>query len=553
MLLPNLPVSMTMPPPPPGSLPPHPDAAGDVRPGWLDAGPRRDSGEWFAGLSGGHVASGGRRRGKPAWRRRLDMVIGRSSPITASLAAHALVLIVLALVITARKRAEQITLDLSFASEEVVESDATGVQIAAVPDSEESEPEPPDPDKASETAEPVSAPLETPEPSDEGRGATPEVVVQRVPLGTLLEGRDEGRRAEFIQAFGGSDETEAAVARALAWLARQQIKPGRPQAGLWSLKGPYADGGTQENQLAATAMALLAFQGAGNTPAAGRYKDAVTKGWSALVRHQGPDGRFEFPDMPHQHALYAHAMATYALCELFGMTHDPVHAAPAAAALRYAIDAQGPNGGWRYAPGDLGDMSVTGWYVMALKSGEIAGLDVPAETFDRLEEFLDSVSLDGGARYGYQRYSKLKPAVGFTPAVSAEGLLARQFLGWNRDDPRMIAGVEGLLAEAPLDWDNAKNVYAWYYVTQVIHNVGGDSWVRLNEGLTSVLPDKQLAKGREHGSWDPSLDQWGPHGGRLFMTCFCTWMLEVYYRHLQLYETVAPVRINQVQHVAPVA
>jgi hypothetical protein len=116
----------------------------------------------------------------------------------------------------------------------------------------------------------------------------------------------------------------------------------------------------------------------------------------------------------------------------------------------------------------------------------------------------------------------------------------------------MIAGVEGLLVEAPLDWDNAKNVYAWYYVTQVIHNVGGDAWARWNEGLTSVVPDKQLAKGREHGSWDPSLDQWGPHGGRLFMTCFCTWMLEVYYRHLPLYETVAPVRINQVQHVAPV-
>ena len=41
--------------------------------------------------------------------------------------------------------------------------------------------------------------------------------------------------------------------------------------------------------------------------------------------------------------------------------------------------------------------------------------------------------------------------------------------------------------------------------------------------------------GREKGSWDPSLDKWGPHGGRLFVTCMCTFMLEVYYRHMPIY------------------
>ena len=30
-------------------------------------------------------------------------------------------------------------------------------------------------------------------------------------------------------------------------------------------------------------------------------------------------------------------------------------------------------------------------------------------------------------------------------------------------------------------------------------------------------------------------DQWGQHGGRLYTTCLSIYMLEVYYRHLPIY------------------
>ena len=55
-------------------------------------------------------------------------------------------------------------------------------------------------------------------------------------------------------------------------------------------------------------------------------------------------------------------------------------AEPARRALAYALAAQGPNGGWKYEPGQPGDMSVTGWYMMALKSAQMAGLEVPKGT-----------------------------------------------------------------------------------------------------------------------------------------------------------------------------
>lgn len=469
-----------------------------------------------------------------SWLERLDAWVRQSPPFSISLSAHVVVLLLLALIIYRRERPQRIALDLSFASEMVVdEHDEKGVPIVA-PEEPEQEPE----EQVAETKEPptedpMAAPLTVETVADAGSGATADPVPQHVPIGSLLDGRQEGRREALVRAFGGSDATEAAVAKALAWLAKQQQKDG-----LWSLQGPYANGGSQENRLAATAMALLAFQGAGNTPHAGRHKAVVARAWKALAKWQLPDGRFDLP-LPSHHGLYSHAQATFAACELYGMTKDAAFAEPARLALAYALAAQGPDGGWRYAAGDPGDMSVTGWFMMALKSGEMAGLEVPAAAFEQMQTFLDSVSLERGSRYGYRLDSPQKPPTGMTPAVSAEGLLSRQFLGWRRDDPRLAAGIELLLGEKFFDFENDRDVYAWYYITQVAHNAGGSAWDRWNGRMREILPERQSADGPEAGSWDPALDKWGHIGGRLFTTCFCTWMLEVYYRHLPLYEAVA--------------
>ena len=43
----------------------------------------------------------------------------------------------------------------------------------------------------------------------------------------------------------------------------------------------------------------------------------------------------------------------------------------------------------------------------------------------------------------------------------------------------------------------------------------------------------------EGGSWSPdNQDQFEPHGGRLYVTCLSIYMLEVYYRHLPIYEKI---------------
>lgn len=490
-------------------------------------------------------------------RGRIDAAVRRSPPFTVSLCVHVAGILVLALLFVRSERDRRRPIDLSFAAAAPVEAEQPGVQVVEP----EPEPEPESEPEVQEQEKPVADPIAAPEVEKveplQALGDAPAAATAPA-IGALLDGREPGTRERLVAAFGGSDATEAAVAKALDWLARQQGKDG-----LWSLQGPYRDGANQENKLAATALALLAFQGAGNTPTAGTHQRVVAAGWAALLAKQVAGnadatddelrrsgvGRFEISltDPPARQGLYAHAQATIALCELYGMTKDRAYEQPARRAVAYAVAAQGRNGGWRYEPGQDGDMSVTGWYMMALKSAQMAGIDVPTETFANLNRFLDTVAVDGGRRYGY-RHERLaalvdaddaklvRTAAGpVTDAISAEGLLCRQYLGWPRDRPELTAGVEVLLRSKFLDWEADKDVYAWYYITQVVHHGGGQPWVRWNDRMKELLPAVQVARGSEQGSWDPALDKWGPWGGRLFTTCFCTYMLEVYYRHLPLY------------------
>jgi len=453
----------------------------------------------------------------------------RDSPAwTISLSVNTLVLLVLSLLFVGdepSRRGPALELAFGPASPEPAERPGEAIAPVEIP---RTEPE----------VEPVAAAPVVPLPRStlpqrppEPLGTVAMVARADAPfLGQLLSGRDPGRRERLVARGGGTGGTEAAVARALGWIVRQQQRDG-----LWSLTGPYTDAGAQENRLAATAMALLALQGAGNTDRAGDHRRAVERAWRELFTAQRPEGHFEPGSLPAQHALYSHAQVTIALCELAAMTGDQTHAQRARRAVAYAVAAQGPDGGWRYEPGRDGDMSVTGWYLMALVSARSAGIDVPAETFARLEGFVDRVAVDDGSRYGYRREVEHRPASPVTAAVTAEGLLCRLYLTWAADDPRVVAGIERLFAERPLDFGADKDVYAWYYVTQVAHHAGGTVWERWNADLREVVPIEQVSKGREAGSWDPALDRWGHVGGRLFVTSLCTCMLEVYYRHLPLH------------------
>jgi hypothetical protein len=358
--------------------------------------------------------------------------------------------------------------------------------------------------------------------------AAPSITKSLAPVGGT--GGGLGGRAnpgQMAATGGGGKDTEEAVDRALKWIAGHQM----PDGG-WSFdltKCPSCMGKCShaemrgQDRCGATAMALLPFLGRGYTHREGPYKREVEAGIGFLAK-------LTLDNKGNAAAkggnLYSQGLAGIALSECFAMSQDNRLAQPAQLALNYIMDAQDPvGGGWRYSRRQPGDTSAVGWQIMALKSGNMAYLEVNPLTIKKAYEFLDSVQSDSGASYGYTGPGK-------GAGTSAVGLLCRMYLGWKKDHPGLQAGAERIAKSGP-----TKDLYFNYYATQIMHHMEGDMWVSWNERMKKLLLETQSKKDHEAGSWYEGVDS--GHGarstGRLYCTSLATMILEVYYRHLPIY------------------
>tara|TARA_R110002049_G_scaffold2750_8_gene22247 strand:- start:194809 stop:197514 length:2706 start_codon:yes stop_codon:yes gene_type:complete len=343
--------------------------------------------------------------------------------------------------------------------------------------------------------------------------------------------------------------TEEAIERGLAYLASTQRADGS-----WSL-ADHGEDVLLNSRCAATGLCMLAFQGAGYTHLKHQYADTVSRGLSYLITHQRSNGDLyvrENAMSDRNVALYSHGIASLALCEAYGMTQDPELREPAEQAIRYIALSQHPDrGGWRYTPGISSDTSVTGWMMMALKSGELSGLEVPQKTYDGIDIWLDLAkeSDQRPDRYRYNPFAPDTPSQRHgrypTPTMTAVGMLMRMYSGWRRDNKAMRSAAEYLLRYPPQVGTRRspqRDTYYWYYATQVMFHMGGKYWDQWNQSLNPVLLESQIQEGPESGSWDPNRpvpDRWSPHAGRLYVTTMNLLNLEVYYRHLPIYEDAA--------------
>jgi hypothetical protein len=379
-------------------------------------------------------------------------------------------------------------------------------------------------------------------------GGLPAMSTAAVVPTEAFRGRQARLRGDEAGSGRGSipPQTEEAIERGLAFLARFQ----RPD-GSWSLQG-FPEEASLVTDTAATALAVLAFQGAGYTHREFQYQEVVRRGLDYLVRSQQPSGDLFVPldDESNRSVwLYSHSLAALALCEAYGMTQDPALRQPAQRAIDFIVASQDPQwGGWRYSPGVGTDTSVTGWMMMALKSGELAGLTVPPASYARIVQWLDLAQQSPEQPHLY-RYNPLAPD---TPqqrhgrvasrTMTAVGLLMRMYTGWRRDNPHLAKGAAYLAQNLPAIGtvrDPQRDTYYWYYATQVMAHMGGEYWRSWNARLHPLLIDSQVRDGPLAGSWDPRgpvPDRWGPHAGRLYVTTLNLLSLEVQYRKLPLYE-----------------
>ncbi len=365
------------------------------------------------------------------------------------------------------------------------------------------------------------------------------------------------RRMERGSGTGGdanspSPQTEEAIELGLVFLTRSQAADGA-----WRLNQfAHLDGLPQmASDTAATGLALLAFQGAGYHHRGHRYAEVVGRAIDFLVKNQQDDGGLFIPMDPDSNRVvqfYSHGIAALALSEAYGMTQDPALHEPAQKALDFIVKTQNPNrGGWRYTPQLGSDTSVTGWMVMALKSGELADLEVPEETYVGIHNWLDRARASASEPYIFcynpyapdtttQRRGR-KP----TTTMTSVGLLMQLYLGSRRDHPLMSQGADVLLKSLPAigtPTNPQRDTYYWYYATQVMFHMGGQHWKTWNEHLHPLLINSQIRNGDLAGSWDPRLpvrDRWAPHAGRLYVTTMNLLSLEVTYRYLPVYEDTA--------------
>jgi len=224
------------------------------------------------------------------------------------------------------------------------------------------------------------------------------------------------------------------------------------------------------------------------------------------------------------------------------------------------------DGSWGYQPSTVGDTSIVGWQIQALRAAQLTkDITVPDATMKKAIEFLNKVSSGSSkAVYGYNQPNG-RPGT----ALTAVGLLCRYYAdGWGPNNTGFADGVPGLFGNPKADSDSitktdrvrapkttavfSKNkatpeMYYYYYATQVVHFAGGEkTWQEWNEGpkdaggkrlggMRDWLIAVQSRAGNDNGSWDPDPGTIGGSCGRVGTTCLSLLTLEVYYRHLPLY------------------
>lgn len=381
-----------------------------------------------------------------------------------------------------------------------------------------------------------------------------------------LSHRKPAQKKRAIDDFGGTQKTEQAVADGLAWLAAHQQPDGMWNRLGFSRQCPHNDRCSQEAiafesrnaNVGLTALTTLAFLGAGYTHEDGQYADNLSRAFSYLLAQQNATGSFADGS---GYQMYCDAIATIAIAECYTLTKDDVLRQPLERAIKHLARAQQPEGGWDYTETltHRNDSSITGWCVMAIKSAQAAGVDVPLDTrLNVIRHFDRATEPDGRVWYGDKRENP-KPGQGRTlikrrygPAMTAVGLYTRTTLGFRMDDRFAMRQIDRLRRELP-DLDRFRNTksdglhseYYWYYGSLALFHVGGDSWQEWNRALRNTVMEYQerpkTPKGKRkhaYGSWPAfgrGWGKWGRTGGRVYSTAINTLTLEIYYRYVPAY------------------
>jgi len=358
-------------------------------------------------------------------------------------------------------------------------------------------------------------------------------------------------RARARAAGGGTADTEAAVKRALDWLAAHQDEDGRLDADGFMKHDPEdartdgAGGGHHGERVpcgydgVTTAVALMAWSAAGSTPVSGPYRAHVAKAldFCKAVVARGPGSAY---------GMWNFGFCTQAVVDAYMLRPDPDLIPRIEGAVKQILDLQRDDGGWSYYM-PIGDVPTTGVAASALGLAARAGFAVPRPAADMAFAFLDarvdrktgrSEYHDGAERKGY---TPTRANAAASLAVQAlfgrtTGLHTSKQLAAIQDKPmwklafKEVKTKDGRVVRAQI---GNLYPYQWYYTTVALFEHGGASWSTWFGGLKRALVDGQRKDGSFTGSWDP-LGTYSDSAGRVFVTGLCALMLQAPYRYARV-------------------
>ncbi|HEX5138642.1 MAG TPA: hypothetical protein VFY93_16845 [Planctomycetota bacterium] len=357
--------------------------------------------------------------------------------------------------------------------------------------------------------------------------------------GPLTAGRTGEARAQLLRARGGSKATEDAVASALKWLAAHQGEDGSWDADGFGAacdcggggKGWHGEDAPCPFDREVTALAALAFLGAGHGHRDGPYKDTVSRALAWMQRGSGG-------------TLFGAAYATQAFAEAFDLTGDEALKPAVEAGIREMLRARQKDGAWRYFPMEVSDVPTTTAVVVSLRVAEEAGFEVDRayrqSALDMLDRLVDRKTGRVAYHWGAEQ-------LGYTPttANASSALLVRSWLDAMRT-PEAALSLKAIADRRPkwsVKYKTMKvkgverevqignlDLYGWWHATEALARTGGPEWTAWNDALRRALLGHQRTNGHAAGSWDPE-GTYGKVGGRVFSTALGALMLESYWRY----------------------
>ena len=304
------------------------------------------------------------------------------------------------------------------------------------------------------------------------------------------------------------ERIKAAIKKGLAHLATQQHEEGWwPEQGIrHGLSG----------------LALMGFVGEGLP----EFNGVVGKGAAFFKKSYIAPGTFpqnaqmearltgSLVGKTSRHFIYEQAIAVLAMSEYVHHRKDPEARKMVAEGIRLLVQSQntaakpkvlgGPIdaenrffGGWKYFPQNTsGDISASGWCIIALAAAETAGFKIPPNVRKDYVVFCTKCFNEKEGAYGYEpgggKVTNTTNSIGVLTTLMCEG----------GESPVVRKGLRYIRNSLPC-WEKEGGsghypFYYWYYASRAMYVAGGDYWKQWQGVVCPMLLDHQ----NDDGSWD---------------------------------------------------